>query len=277
MKLISFCQGGWDHKDMQQFIDLHCVRLCFQVISEEVDTERNHQVCYKQIGCVVSNPIMDKKSHGSLRIVELSASKSSVMGGERLILLCDRVKREDIEIVFYEQDSEKNMIWRKVVNYQNSHTLRVHHQHAISFQAPQYKDIDILEPHQIFVQLYRPSDRESSESLPFEFIPNEHSMHDTIATISGILNDLETITNNQFSLCIYFHSGKVRRKKHKKMNETAIAPLNAFATQLKNKAKYVPNIQENISVDVNRSNEADQIVDPRPLIDLCRFSNEFFR
>lgn len=160
--------------NMQQLIDLHSVRLCFQVLYLDETATGDNQ--YKQIGFVVSNPIMDKKSHGSLKIVELSASKTSVMGGERLILLCDHVKQKDISIVFYEEDNDKNIVWRKELNYENSQTLRVHHQYAISFITPSYRDIDIFEPRNTFIQLYRPSDQASSESHPFEFIPEEHSM-----------------------------------------------------------------------------------------------------
>lgn len=155
----------------QQKIDLHCVRLCFQLFSERKCESTGKSIYTPLCGCVVSNPIMDKKSHGSLKMVELSSSKSSAAGGDRIMIFTDRIKREDIDVVFYEEDSEKNVIWKQTINYKNSTKLRIHHQYGISLVTPEYRDIDIQDPRKAFIQLYRPSDSEFSEPFMFEFVP----------------------------------------------------------------------------------------------------------
>lgn len=107
----------------------------------------------------------------------MSADTSSALGGERIILLCDKVRREDISIVFFEQDANRSVIWKKEINYKSSKDFRVHHQTAISFLTPAYRDYDIGETRKTFVQLHRPSDREFSEPSSFEFIPNAQSTY----------------------------------------------------------------------------------------------------
>lgn len=167
---MKFCQlGGWNHIRGSQLIDLHSIRLCFQLIWDQGESKR------KKMGYVVSNPILDKKSYGPLKLVELSASTASVNGGERLILLCENVKQPDVDVVFFEEDKQQKRVWEGIVNYQNSPTFRVHHQHAISFLTPRYKDIDATEPIEAFIQLVRRKDGERSKTIEFRFIPNEHS------------------------------------------------------------------------------------------------------
>lgn len=166
----------------QQKIDLHCVRLCFQLFSE-IKCESTGKPIYTPLGYVVSNPIMDKKSHGSLKMVELSASKSSAAGGDRIMIFTDRIKREDIDVVFYEEDNEKNVIWKKTVNYKNSSKLRIHHQYGISLVTPEYRDVDIQDPHKAFIQLYRPSDSETSEPFIFEFVPTNTGHSKSLHTL----------------------------------------------------------------------------------------------
>lgn len=154
-----------------QMIDLRSVRLCFHLLGERDGDKKWKSLDYK-----ISNPIMDKKTSGELKIVEISANESSVRGGERIILLCDRVKREDIAIVFYEEDADKRIIWREEINKGNS-TMKVHHQYAISFQTPEYKDIDIMESRKTYVQIYRPSDQAYGEPLPFVYVPMQQSTY----------------------------------------------------------------------------------------------------
>lgn len=156
-----------------QFIDLHSVRLCFQVLLDGEKCDGNNKQV-TPLGYVVSNPIIDRKSNGLLKIIEMSSYSSSVMGGERIMMITEKVKREDIAIVFYEEDAQKKVIWKNEINYMNS-TMKVHHQYTILFNAPAFKDFDITGPRKIFVQISRPSDQECSESVPFTYVPNEQS------------------------------------------------------------------------------------------------------
>ncbi|XP_042218389.1 transcription factor p65-like [Homarus americanus] len=47
----------------------------------------------------------------------------------------------------------------------------VHKQVAISFKTPRYKSLEIENPVKVYVQLLRPSDKSTSESRPFQYLP----------------------------------------------------------------------------------------------------------
>lgn len=171
---FSACfEGGWSHINRPHVIDFHSVRLCFQVLLEREKCDENQQA--KPLGHVVSNPIMNRKTNGLLKIIQLSSCSSSVMGGECIMMLTEKVKREDIVVIFYEEDAQKKLIWKKELDYINS-KIKVHHQYTMVFNTPAYRDYDIVEPRRTFLQIFRPSDQECSESVPFTFVPNEQSM-----------------------------------------------------------------------------------------------------
>ena len=52
----------------------------------------------------------------------------------------------------------------------------VHRQFAIVFKTPAYKDPHISEPRQVYLQLTRPSDGETSDSKPFQYTPDDPGM-----------------------------------------------------------------------------------------------------
>lgn len=165
--IIAFEIGGWSHINEARFFDLQKVRLCFQVLAVENGILR-------ALGAVVSNELVDKRSNNPLKILELSDCNAPASGGKKIILLSDKVKNDDIAIVFYEEDVDGNITWKKKLTLANN--IKVHHQYAISFRTPQYRDLNISEPKRVFVHLYRPSSQESGEALPFEFLPSEQSM-----------------------------------------------------------------------------------------------------
>lgn len=68
---------------------------------------------------------------------------------------------------FYEE-KEGEVVWEGFGDFQPS---QVHKQTAIYFKPPKYRTLDITEPVKVFIQLRRPSDGQTSESLPFEFLP----------------------------------------------------------------------------------------------------------
>lgn len=155
-------------------INLHCVRLCFQVIGKNNSSNDFNTI----IGHAVTHKILDKKSHGSLNIVELSSTMSQAQGGDKILMFCDRVKREDIAIIFYEEkqtvDGPKRT-WEYKLNEKNCKSMTIHHQYGIKFNTPSYKHPDITEARQAFIQLHRPSDNEYSKPIPFEFVPNDQT------------------------------------------------------------------------------------------------------
>ncbi|KAL1505251.1 hypothetical protein ABEB36_004857 [Hypothenemus hampei] len=156
-------KNGFRHKNSATSIDLNAVRLCFQAYLP--DQEGKMTVPLRP---VVSDVIYDKKAIADLSIVGLCSCVSHVNGGTSLILLCEKVAKEDIEIHFFEEDAHGNRVWQEKADFQPSN---VHKQTAIMFKTPPYRTLDISEPVRVHIQLYRPSDRMTSEALPFEYLP----------------------------------------------------------------------------------------------------------
>ena len=51
---------------------------------------------------VCSNPVYDAKAKKELQIMDMSDDESPVSGGKKIIILCDKVTREDIRVRFYD-------------------------------------------------------------------------------------------------------------------------------------------------------------------------------
>ncbi|XP_018572643.1 embryonic polarity protein dorsal-like isoform X2 [Anoplophora glabripennis] len=152
---------GFGHRNQPTSIDLNAVRLCFQVFLEG-NTPGKFSV---PLPAVVSEPIYDKKAMSDLSIIKLSDCVSFVDGGRKdIILLCEKVAKEDIQVRFYEEKGD----WEAFADFQPS---QVHKQHAIWFRTPRYKTLEVTEPVKVFIQLRRPSDGATSEPLPFELLP----------------------------------------------------------------------------------------------------------
>ncbi|CAG9762924.1 unnamed protein product [Ceutorhynchus assimilis] len=156
---------GYAHRSQPTSIDLNAVRLCFQVFLEN---ERDGKFT-TPLRPVVSDVIYDKKAMSDLTIIKLSDCTSYVDGGRKdIILLCEKVAKEDIEVHFYEKNQQGEEVWHGKADFQPG---QVHKQHAIWFRPPRYKTLDISEPVRVFIQLYRPSDQLKSDPLPFELLP----------------------------------------------------------------------------------------------------------
>nr|CAH7716405.1 unnamed protein product [Callosobruchus chinensis] len=151
---------GYSHRDQPTSIDLNSVRLCFQVFLPDENNKYN-----TALKPVVSEPIYDKKAMSDLSITKLSHCNSYVDGGRKhIILLCEKVAKDDIQIRFFEKHGD----WEAYADIQPSN---VHHQYAIWFQPPKYKTLDVTEPVPVCLQLRRPSDGACSEPVDFEFLP----------------------------------------------------------------------------------------------------------
>ncbi|KAF2353654.1 Rel domain (RHD) DNA-binding domain [Trinorchestia longiramus] len=156
-------QTGFSHRGQPQSIDLNALRLCFQVFLEG-QTKGKFTFPLKP---VVSEAIYDKKATCDLLICKLSDCTSSVAGGKEVILLCDKVTKEDIQVRFYEV-TDGLISWEAFGDFQPSD---VHKQVAIAFKTPRYRTIEIENPVKVFIQLQRPSDKTTSEPRPFEYLP----------------------------------------------------------------------------------------------------------
>merc|ERR1712209_32655 len=97
----------------------------------------------------------------------MTECSASVAGGKEILLFCEKVTKDDIQVRFYEEKNDQ-LIWEGFGDFQPSD---VHKQYGICFRTPRYKNIEIEQPVQVQIQLRRPSDGAVSESRPFEFIP----------------------------------------------------------------------------------------------------------
>uniref|UniRef100_A0A2C9GU86 RHD domain-containing protein n=1 Tax=Anopheles culicifacies TaxID=139723 RepID=A0A2C9GU86_9DIPT len=156
-------RSGFAHAKEPGSIDLNAVRLCFQVFLEGQQRGRFTE----PLAPVVSDIIYDKKAMSDLIICRLSDCCAPVSGGKEIILLCEKVVKEDIKVRFFEKKGNIK-VWESYAEF--SHT-DVHKQVAISFRTPAYKTIDISDPVRVYVQLERPSDKTYSEARDFQFIP----------------------------------------------------------------------------------------------------------
>ncbi|XP_043274771.1 embryonic polarity protein dorsal-like isoform X2 [Venturia canescens] len=163
---------GFEHKKQPTSIDLNAVRLCFQVFLEGTEKGKFNV----PLPSVVSDPIYDKKAMSDLVICKLSHCSASVAGGLEMILLCEKVAKEDIQVKFYEE-RDGQLVWEGYGDFQPS---QVHKQVAIAFRTPTYRIQQVEQPVQVFIQLKRPSDGAISESLPFQMLPLGSDDPDTL-------------------------------------------------------------------------------------------------
>ncbi|XP_031429285.1 transcription factor RelB isoform X2 [Clupea harengus] len=140
-------------------MDMNVVRLCFQCELEREDGESIH------LSPIVSNPIFDKKATttSELKITRLNTVKGSCIGKTEIYMLCDKVQKDDIEIIFSRGS------WEAKAEFAQTD---VHRQIAIVFKSPPYQDLDIYEEVEVNVLLRRLSDRMDSEPVKFTYTPH---------------------------------------------------------------------------------------------------------
>ncbi|XP_060799647.1 transcription factor RelB isoform X2 [Neoarius graeffei] len=147
------------HSKSIEDMDMNVVRLCFQCELEREDGDRTH------LYPVVSNPIYDKKATttAELKINRLNIVQGPCTGKTEIYMLCDKVQKDDIEIIF----SWGN--WEAKAEFAQTD---VHRQIAIVFKSPPYQEQDIAEEVEVNVSLRRISDRMYSEPVKFTYLPH---------------------------------------------------------------------------------------------------------
>ncbi|KAM6154758.1 transcription factor RelB isoform 2-T2 [Erethizon dorsatum] len=147
-----------------QEVDMNVVRICFQA------SYRDQQGHVRRMDPVLSEPVYDKKSTNTseLRICRINKESGPCTGGEELYLLCDKVQKEDISVVF------STASWEGRADFSQAD---VHRQIAIVFKTPPYEDLEILEPVTVNVFLQRLTDGVCSEPLPFTYLPRDHDTY----------------------------------------------------------------------------------------------------
>lgn len=157
---------GFAHKKRPRLINLHKVRLCFQVILISDGTNPKQLTPLKP---AVSDVICDiHKTNKQLLIHRLSENFGPPCGGKQIILLCDKVDRKDIKIRFYEKGAGETIVWEDWALFQPKD---VHYQTAITFKTPRYKIKDIDRPVDVSVQLQVISGAAVSNAMAFQYVP----------------------------------------------------------------------------------------------------------
>ncbi|XP_056431313.1 transcription factor p65 [Gadus chalcogrammus] len=147
-------------KVWEEEFDLNAVRLCVQATVTLPTGET------LSLEPVVSQPIYDNRAPNTaeLKICRVNKHSGSCKGGDEIFLLCDKVQKEDIEVRFF-KDS-----WEGKGSFSQAD---VHRQVAIVFRTPAYHDDNLGGPVHVKMQLRRPSDREVSEPMDFQYLPTD--------------------------------------------------------------------------------------------------------
>ncbi|XP_025152532.1 nuclear factor NF-kappa-B p100 subunit isoform X2 [Harpegnathos saltator] len=151
----------------QRSMNLNSVALCFQGFIAD-----QHDVMRPITAPVYSNPINNLKSAltGELKICRIDKYTSSCEGGEEVFIFVEKVGKKNIKIKFFELNEDDIEIW---FDYGRFSELDVHHQYAIVFRTPPYKDQSITSPREVFIQLERPTDSDCSEPIKFTYKPSD--------------------------------------------------------------------------------------------------------
>ncbi|XP_064296173.1 transcription factor RelB isoform X2 [Phalacrocorax carbo] len=147
-----------------QEVDMNVVRICFQASYKDSSGQTRH------LSPVLSEPIFDKKSTNTseLRICRMNKESGPCTGGEELYLLCDKVQKEDIAVVFRKET------WEARADFSQAD---VHRQVAIVFKTPPYQHLELAEPVEVEVFLQRLTDSVCSESFRFTYLPKDHDAY----------------------------------------------------------------------------------------------------
>uniref|UniRef100_T1JKR2 RHD domain-containing protein n=1 Tax=Strigamia maritima TaxID=126957 RepID=T1JKR2_STRMM len=154
---------GFDHRNQASNIDLNSVRLCFQAFIEGSEKDKFTQV----LTPVVSDAITDKKAMAELVICKMSSCSGSADGKTEIILLCEKIAKDDIDLVFSEEQNGR-IVWEALGEFQPND---VHKQVAITFRTPPYYNKEIVQPVEVRLQLRRKSDLTMSEPRAFQYTP----------------------------------------------------------------------------------------------------------
>ena len=84
-----------------------------------------------------SNDVPEAKC--DLTICRLTESAASVAGGKEILLFCDKITKDDIQVRFYEEQDGR-LVWEGIGDFQPSD---VHKQYGICFRTPRYKNIEV--------------------------------------------------------------------------------------------------------------------------------------
>merc|ERR1711902_384991 len=96
--------------------------------------------------------------------MDMSDNSAPSEGGKKVIILCEKVSKEDIKVRFFDYSG-----WEEWAEFGAS---GVHKQYAISLTVPRDSNPHITEPVRVLVELVKPSDDSRSEEEEFFYTPS---------------------------------------------------------------------------------------------------------
>lgn len=147
-------------------MDMNKVSLRFDALKEDPLTGELVEICKP----VYSKPIQNMKSHltSDLKICRIDKHIGSCRGGEEVFIFVEKVSKKNIKVRFFELNEDDEELW---CDYAKFTETDVHHQYAIAFRTPPYKDLKIDRYVTVYIQLERPSDKCFSEKIDFQYKP----------------------------------------------------------------------------------------------------------
>uniref|UniRef100_A0A6P4DYP8 Dorsal-related immunity factor Dif isoform X2 n=1 Tax=Drosophila rhopaloa TaxID=1041015 RepID=A0A6P4DYP8_DRORH len=178
----------FDHKDQVDKINRYELRLCYQALFKVGET-------WMAFEPIVSSPIYGKSNE--LTITRLCSCSAQVTGGNEIMMLCEKIAKDDIEVRFYETDRDGRETWFANAEFQPTDVFK---QMAITFKTPRYKNTEITHSVNVELKLVRPSDGATSAPLPFEFYPNPEllSKHNRLETQKAVESLKRSLMNTDF-------------------------------------------------------------------------------
>uniref|UniRef100_A0A3P9IXA9 V-rel avian reticuloendotheliosis viral oncogene homolog B n=1 Tax=Oryzias latipes TaxID=8090 RepID=A0A3P9IXA9_ORYLA len=215
-------------------MDMNVVRLCFQC-SLELDDGRKDM-----LSPVVSKPIYDKKATttSELRICHLNQYRGSCRGKTEIYMLCDKVQKDDIEIIFRQGS------WKASGEFAQTD---VHRQIAIVFKTPPYQDQDITGEVEVQLSLRRVSDQMESEPVTFVYFPHNQDPYEVKRKRATIKRDI----------------GFSERPCG---TESAAPPEEAVCTLLDNHSVLLPEVPCGVDGSYSETQNSSSILDETTLI-----------
>ncbi|XP_043933786.1 transcription factor RelB-like [Protopterus annectens] len=193
-----------------QDTDMNVVRLCFE--TKYLDKHGR----WEHLNPVLSEPVYDKKSTNTseLKISRMNKKMGPCNGGQEVYLLCDKVQKEDISVIFKKDN------WEAKADFSQTD---VHRQVAIVFKTPPYKDLNISSPETVEVFLKRIADRECSDPVEYTYLPIDiDSYHIQIKKRREKPDFLEDFADP--------HEINSKRKKKKPLYTDHLMPVNSYST-----------------------------------------------
>ncbi len=80
------------------------------------------------------------EAKNDLTICRITDCSASVSGGKEMLLFCDKVAKDDIQVRFFQAGDDGAVAWEGFGEFQPSD---VHKQYGIAFRTPRYHNLEV--------------------------------------------------------------------------------------------------------------------------------------